>query len=586
MRDQGLVESIRSSLDIVQIIGEVVPLEKRGHNYFGCCPFHQEKTPSFSVSSEKQLFHCFGCKAGGDLFKFCTLYYKWEFPQAIEELARRAGIDYEKNSRSFETSKQAQLILEATCEFYENSLNSSEGEPAQNYLKRRKIPEEFWKSFRLGFHSGSYEGLAQYLDKKSLDRDIAAQLGLIGRSKNGGWIDRFRGRLIFSISDERGHIRGFGARSLGNEQPKYINSPNSPQFDKGRLLYGMHLALESLRKKDYLVVVEGYLDVIALHEYGIRNVVCPMGTALTREQIRLMKRWTHRVVCLFDGDEAGIKATQRNLQSFLEEGMEVKVACLPQAKDPEAFLHSDLPEAQKKKDLASVFKSAEFALDFLIRKSILVETDTIQRAKKLRVLFELLDRVPDPIERAMLKKDLAKKFDLPLDLNLGLEEASIESLQRPLARERSEAALSGSISYEREIIRFLILWGKMGNFNLTDLKPYLSFSSKWSKLLEDFIETGKTSQEISELQWLHQVDADLQSEIREWVLLEESVDQERLNEILLDLKKRLRTQYFKQHSSRLQSEIVAAEKLRDADRLRRLLTEKQDLARLMKTLED
>ncbi len=585
MKDLGVVESIRSALNIVQIIGEVVPLEKRGHNYFGCCPFHQEKTPSLSVSSEKQLFHCFGCKVGGDLFKFCTLYYKWDFPQALEELARRAGIHYEKTNRSFEVGKQAQQVLEAAAEFFEMNLNSPQGELAQIYLQTRKVPQELWKTFRIGFHPGTYDGLATYLDKKSLDRDIAAQLGLLGKSKQGLWIDRFRGRLIFSISDERGYIRGFGARSLGDEQPKYINSPNSPQFDKGRLLYGMHLALESLRKKDYLVVVEGYLDVIALYEYGIRNVVCPMGTALTRDQIRLMKRWTHRIVCLFDGDDAGIKATQRNLESFLEEGMEAKVACLSGAKDPEAFLHGELAEDQKKRELTKVFKSSVFALDFLIQKSILVESDSIQRAKKLRALFQLLDRVPDPIERAMLKKDLVTKFNLPPEV---LESSQSSGQTRPLAPAKPEIrpVEPGNMIYEREILRFLVLWGGIENFDLTDLKPYLSFSSKWSKLLEDFVEKGKTSREISELHWLDDLDANFQSEFREWVLQEESVDHNKLSEIFKDLKKRLRAQYFKQQSFRLQMEIVDAEKTGDTESLRRLLIEKQDLARLLKTLEE
>lgn len=584
MRDPGLLQSIRSAVDIVQIIGEVLKLEKRGHNYFGCCPFHQEKTPSFSVSPDKQLFHCFGCKVGGDVFKFVQLYYRWEFPLAVEELARRAGIPYEKSkSSSTQQWNESLKILEAACSFFEESLYSEAGKRAQEYLQSRNIPKSLWKTFRIGFHPGGYRSLVDFLESKSLSGDIASRLGLIGKGRHSEWQDRFRERLIFPIADERGKIRGFGARSLGGEQPKYINSPNSMLFDKSKLLYGMHLATDSIRRKDYIVIVEGYLDVLALHEYGVRNVVCPMGTALTREQVRQLKRWSQRIVCLFDADSAGIQATERNLENFLAEGLQAKVAFMPEAKDPDAFLHSSkLSEAQKRDELARIFKKAKLALDYLIEKKILSLQDPIQRAKQLRLLVELLDRVPDLLERSLLKKEIAKRFDLPMSLFEETQSPQVQAFQAPKPRKEKPEP---SNPWEREVLKFLVLWGKSRDFGLTDVVPYLSFPSKWSKLLNELIQLGMNSEEIARLEWLDNVDQSTQAEIREWVLKEEMVDTSKLQDIWNDLLKRLRTNYFKQQSLRLQSEIVEAESEGDVNKVKRLLSEKQDLAKMMMSFE-
>ena len=288
-----VVDSVRQAVDIVQVIGEVVPLKKSGGNHFGCCPFHHEKTPSFSVSASKQLFHCFGCKAGGDVFRFVQLYYRWDFKQALEELARKVGIQVEV-AKADPVWEEGFMILDVVSKYFEESLQSKNGEVFRQYLQSRKIPKDLWTSFRLGAHLGDVFEVAKLLEKKSLSRDIAVQLGLLGRSSKGEYIDRFQGRLMFPILDEKGRVRGFGGRTMGSDHPKYINSPKTRHFDKGRLFYGMHLACHSIAKKEYAVLVEGYLDVLALHEFGVTNAVGSMGTALTIDQIRLLKRWSPR----------------------------------------------------------------------------------------------------------------------------------------------------------------------------------------------------------------------------------------------------------------------------------------------------
>ena len=494
MTDHSTVEAIRSSLDIVQLISEVVPLQKRGQNFFGICPFHHEKSPSFSVNSQKQLFHCFGCKAGGDIFRFYQLYYRVDFLQALEDLAKKAGIEVKQQPFRNQKWEESLQLLEEVCRFYEEQLYSPKAKRFRDYLNQRKIPEKCWKDFRLGAHLGGARELTEFLQKKSLSRDIAVQLGILGRTKAGQFIDRFRARLIFSISDENGKIRGFGARALGNESPKYINSPASSLFDKKRLLYGMHLAIPELRRKEYIVLVEGYLDVIALHEFGVRNTVGSMGTALTQDQVRKLKRWSGRVISLYDADFAGVQATERNLEHFIAEGIEAKVLVLPEAKDPDAFLHSSkLSNEEKRKELKKIFKSAMPALDYLVQRKVLSQKDSIQKARALRELNDFLEKVPDPIERQVLKQDLAKRFSLPKELFQAQNPAKPAKLAQKGQRRKSK------VEWDRELLKFLVLFGKDQDFSLTEVLPYLSFSTKWSKLLKALINQGLNSSQITSL---------------------------------------------------------------------------------------
>lgn len=576
-----VVDNIRQNLDIVQVIGEVVPLKKSGGNFFGVCPFHSEKTPSFSVNPTKQFFHCFGCKAGGDVFKFVQLYYRWDFSQSLEELAKRAGVALEKTKNDPFWDEGFQ-VLDFAAKFFEDSLLSKIAEPFRDYLKIRKIPEKQQKDFRIGAHLGGSHLLSDELEKRALSRDTAVRLGLLGRTERGDYIDRFQGRLIFPILDERGRTRGFGARTLGDDHPKYINSPKTPHFDKGRLFYGMHLASSSIARKGYAVLVEGYLDVIALHEYGISNSLGSMGTALTLDQIRLLKRWSPRVISLYDADRAGLAATERNLGNFLREGIESKVVLLPGAKDPDSFLHdeSKTPE-ERKRVLATSFDESTLAVDYLIQNMVLTEKNAQLRGKKLRALVDILDHVPDEIERTVFKKDIAKRFELPENLLFAKAAVPGPEKMAPMGATSASPMTASNDRWEREILKFLVLYGELGDFALTEATSFLSSASKWGNLLLRLAEIGLKSAAIAQLKWLDEIEPDLQTVVREWVLEAKQEPIHQVSQMMWsDLLRGLKKSYVQRESERIQKDLVAAEKEQNSDRVRSLLTEKQSLVRM------
>ncbi|TVQ79286.1 MAG: DNA primase [Bradymonadales bacterium] len=574
------LEQIKSNLDIIQVIGEVVPLQKKGNNYFGCCPFHAEKTASFSVSGERQLFHCFGCKAGGDLFKFVQLYHRYDFRQAVEELAKRAGVSLSQSDRSGDWDESL-AILEKTAEFFEEQLWSSKAKAFQDYLKTRGIPKSVAKDFRLGAHLGGSQEVLSFLKRAQLSRDIASKLGIVGRKPPSDWSDRWRGRLIFPIADERGRIRGFGARSLGNEQPKYINSPASALFDKKKLLYGMSLASDLIRKRDYVILVEGYMDVIALHREGIRNAVGSMGTALTADQIRKLKRWTHRLLSLFDGDEAGLKATERSLDLYIREAVNAKVLILPGgAKDPDSFFESlRLKGEDRLKAWRQALKGAQPALDFLIQHRVLSETDSVLRAKRLRDLVELLDRSPDPLQRTALKREISSRFKIPWEM---LENRPPEAPFKPSGgfREQDHGRNAQEPPIYREALKFMILWGNDLELQATEILSFVEDQGPWSKLLRKLLAEGE---DISSLKWLETESEEMQAEVREWLIEERTKDsdQESLDFVWTQIRKRLKSEFIKREGMRLQTALESAEAANDVKTVKAILREKQDLVRLL-----
>jgi len=592
-----VVENVRQAVDIVQIISEVVPLKKRGRDYLGLCPFHGEKTPSFSVSQTKQVFYCFGCHAGGNVFNFVQKFYNWDFHQSLEELARKAGVKID-SFKSDPLWGEGMEILQVVGSFFADSLRSNEGQDFRDYLKNRRIPERMWEEFGLGAHLGHSHSVVELLESKKLSRDMGVQLGILGRSAGGEYFDRFRGRLIFPIIDEKQRIRGFGGRSLGDEQPKYLNSPKSPLFDKGRLFYGMHLAQNQVGKKGYAVLVEGYLDVMALHEFGVTNALGSMGTALTFEQIRILKRMSLRVISLYDADRAGLAATEKNLGNFLREGIESKVVLLPTGKDPDAFLHQEGKAAEElKSQLKAAFERSTLAIDFLLKNSVLVETSPMQRAKRLRDLVRILDEIPDELERTFIKKDLAKRFDLSESLFLQTQAAAPPARAMAGAERRSKVVpklgdnLAVDDRWEREILRFAVQNGEKTAFTLTDLIPYLSSASRWSLVIERLAELGKDSGAIAKVDWLADLDSlvledSQKAMVNSWVFEESpSMSSEELETHWRDLKSGLMKSFYTDQSRRLQDEIAHAELASDQNKVLKLLAEKRDVMMVLKSID-
>ncbi len=316
--EETIAEILRRA-DIAEVIGEHVALRKVGTGYQGLCPFHPDSKPSFHVNGVRQFFHCFGCGAGGNVFHFLMRLHHLTFPEAVRKIAARYGLALPEGESSPEEKRrkdQRDSLLEANdlaAKFFRRFLLGPEGEQARLYLDTRRISRETQEAFGIGLAPQGWRGLVDHLRRSAFPLSAAEDAGLVIRRKEGGHYDRFRGRLIFPIHDEGGRVIGFGGRALTDETPKYINSPDSAVFSKGKNLYGLNLARGAIRDLDSVVVVEGYTDLLALYQAGIRNVVATLGTALTSDHLHTLKRYTDSVIHVFDGDEAGERATVRAL---------------------------------------------------------------------------------------------------------------------------------------------------------------------------------------------------------------------------------------------------------------------------------
>ncbi len=345
---QSAKEEIKRTADIVELIGQYVQLKKAGQNHVGLCPFHSEKAPSFTVSPSKQIFHCFGCKKGGDIYGFWMEYHKVSFVQALRDLADRYHVTLPKRELTPSQKQKMELrellfkINGSAAEYYHHVLMKSEkGRPGSLYLDKRSISHEVILEFKLGYAPDEWDSLTRYLQGKKVEMEKAALAGLIMPKKDGGYYDRFRGRVIFPILNLRQQIVGFGGRVLDDSLPKYLNTSETPVFHKGELLYGLHASYPPIRESGRAVIVEGYTDVLALRRHGFNESVATLGTALTRDHIRKLKGYAKEAVVVFDADAAGKEAAIRSLPLFLNEGLSSKVMVLPEGDDPDSFINKN-----------------------------------------------------------------------------------------------------------------------------------------------------------------------------------------------------------------------------------------------------
>lgn len=335
-----VVQQIQDRLDIVEVVGGYVPLKRAGRHYKALCPFHPEKTPSFMVNPTKQIFHCFGCGEGGDAISFVMKFERLEFPEAIRVLAPRAGVEVPaaRGPAAPKPSETAALFqaLEFAAAFFQRTLASAGGAPAQAYLVSRGVSPASQQELRLGFAPERWDALLAAVEAAGLSPAVVERAGLaVAREGGSGFYDRFRGRVMFPVWDPKGKVIGFGGRVLDQSQPKYMNSPETEVYTKSRVLYGLHLAAPHIREQDEVAIVEGYLDFLIPYQLGVRHVVASMGTSLTPDQIHLLRRYTKRVIIVYDGDYAGELATLRGLDLLLVEGMQVRIAALPAGEDPD-----------------------------------------------------------------------------------------------------------------------------------------------------------------------------------------------------------------------------------------------------------
>ena len=344
-----IIEEVRSKNDIVDVVSQYVRLTKKGNSYFGLCPFHNEKTPSFSVTPGKQMYYCFGCGAGGNVFNFIMEYENYTFGEALKHLADRAGVELPKIEYSREVRQKAQEkaelleINKQAAQYFYYQLRTEKGQTGLDYLKNRGLSEETMRKFGLGYSDRAGGGLYRYLKAKGYPDDRLRESGLFNVDERHGMDDKFWNRVIFPIMDVNNRVIGFGGRVMGDAKPKYLNSPETKIFDKSRNLYGLNIA-RTTRKK-YLILCEGYMDVISMHQAGFTNAVASLGTALTSGHASLLKRYTQEVLLLYDSDEAGIRAALRGIPILREAGVNSRVVSLKPYKDPDEFIRNMGPEA-------------------------------------------------------------------------------------------------------------------------------------------------------------------------------------------------------------------------------------------------
>lgn len=474
------VEIIKDRLDIVDIIGEKVQLKKTGRSYKGLCPFHQEKTPSFVVFPDSQHFHCFGCGKSGDLFTYYELSENVEFREALTELAQRAGVEVESvrpqaAAAADPALAQSRDLNELAADLFSHVLlKTSAGQIGREYLATRGLDAETIERFRLGFAPNAWDYLLRQFSARGIDPRAMHEAGLLQERENdGGFYDRFRNRLIFPIRDREGTVVGFGARAMGDDQPKYLNSAQSSLFDKSRILYGLDLAKEAIRDEDRIVVVEGYMDVIAAHQFGHRNVVATMGTAVTESQIELVKRMTKRIVLALDADAAGQMAALRTIESIhtgldqTEEFVpdprtafriarridtEITVAEMPVGKDPDELIRTS-PEIWDE-----VIESARPYAEFLIAKVTegVDITDPAAKRHSIDRLAPVLQLVPDEVTRSHYAQLVARKLDLPFrDVQARLQRNLHSTSNRPIRPVR-EQERNSTLQIEDHLLALLL----------------------------------------------------------------------------------------------------------------------------------
>ena len=413
---ESKIEEIRSSASIVDIISDYVQLRKRGKNFIGLCPFHSEKTPSFTVSEEKQIFHCFGCHTGGNVFKFLMEYQKISFVEAVQELAEKLGINLEYNEEiGTEKQSEQELLYEINTTvaryFSDNLLKSDRGETARKYFENRKIKIQTMRSFGLGFALSERDDLVNFLNEKKIDIERSLNLGLISSYEDGRLYDKFSGRIIFPIFSPNGRVIAFAGRVLEAEKKaaKYLNSPESLIYIKGRILYGLSHAKDEIRKLDKAIIVEGYMDLISLFQNGIKNVVAVSGTALTDEQVQLLSRYTKNVVLLFDADSAGIKASMRSIEILLKRNMDIKIASVPAGEDPDSFVNK-----YGKERFDEIILDSQNFLEYqsAYYESLGMFKEPARMAEAIRELVKPVALINDELKRTLLIKTIASNFNL------------------------------------------------------------------------------------------------------------------------------------------------------------------------------
>lgn len=578
---ENILEQIQSRSDIVEVISRYIPLQKAGRNYRAPCPFHHEKTPSFIVSPDKQIYHCFGCGAGGNVFSFVMKYENLEFPEAVEMLGEKAGIRIPRsgtqNKELSSLAIQLYKINELAVSFFQETLVRNQA--ARDYLASRGISEETVKKFKIGYAPDSWDNLLNFFKKKNIDGAILEKAGLVISNEKGGYYDRFRKRVIFPIFDLKDRVLGFGGRVLDSSLPKYMNSPETYIYSKGRHLYGLNFSRDSIKKQGYALIVEGYLDFIIPYQALAKNIIATLGTALTIDQVKLLKRFANTVIMVYDPDEAGEAASLRNMDMFIGEGVNVYITELPSGFDPDNYIRKFGTD-----DFIKLTKSSKNLFDYKLSK-LSARFDIRSAHGKASIAGEMLPTI-SRIENAVLRSNLIKK----LAEKLSVDEESIRTELKKVKPDYSVRAYNvtpveakkDAKSAEKMVLALLL----EGDTFVRRAKGSLSLDEFKDSLVRDVIKAiydlSGEEKNITAVRLMNHFDnnedaADLISEV---VNLSETLkDKEKiLSDCILKIKKDV----VKDRLSRLQDEIRAAHDSNNESLVTKLVGEYSELLKVNK----
>ncbi len=589
------VEQIKARLDVVDVIGEFVRLKQSGANWKGLCPFHGEKSPSFMVHKGKQIWHCFGCSEGGDIFSFIQKIEKVDFPEALEILARKAGVEIVRHSPA-ETNQRLKLfkILNLASEFYQQELKKSSSVKAQEYIKARQINDESLATFSVGYAPVEWDKLINFLRKLSFSLEEIIAAGLALKSNRGpGAYDRFRDRLIFPINDSQGRVVGFGGRTLQADakEAKYINSPQGLIYNKSLILYNLDRAKEFIKEAGFLVLVEGYMDVVGSWQAGVKNVAATSGTALTRDQITLLKRYTNDIRLAFDADLAGQSAADRGIDLALQAELEVKIIKLPFGKDPDECAKKD--PAAYQKAVAEAVPIGDYVM-----ATVLTQVDGSTREGKkeaARRLLIAIAKLPDPVERDYYLKKIASELEID-ERSLRERFAGLNTTTNQNASGNQSVGALQPIADKHEILskRFLglILKSyslKAGNEAFNTVTPemiaptqqelYTLFTLFYNERHRLDLDELK-SELINRAELLNNLESIFLQTEDEWGELEDVVLEAELSAAARSLKQH----YFALELRRLSAGIASAEKIGNNAELNELLSRFAEISRQVSLL--
>lgn len=605
--DQIFIDDLRDRADLIRIIEPYAPLKKKGANWMACCPFHQEKTPSFSVNPQKGFYKCFGCGKGGNAFTFLMEMEGLNFPEAVQRVAEMSGVQLPEpvDDKQFQQSKQrreekkqlSDQIIELNriaLEFWEAELQgkSKKAKEAREYLESRGIDDETQKAFHIGYAPDSWSALLEHLKEKGADEKLIEQSGLVSVNEEKERVfDRFRGRIMFPVLDVNGNPVAFGARAMGDDQPKYLNSPETPAYVKGRNLYGLFQAKEALRQKKFAILVEGYLDLIALVQHGIRNVVASLGTALTPEQSRLLGRFTKKVVVNYDGDSAGIAAARKSIDVLLPDDFEIKVLILPDGKDPDDFVR-EFGAAAYNEVRGGAIAYLQFALVSAMTGRSLMNPK--EKADAIEEVLPVLTLIKNPIQKRESFDQAMSYFRIP---HGELQDRLWRTIKQgqasgagEVAKQVRRAAGAKMTIAERKLLEYLVYDPELQDriFPILEESDYehLATASVFRALME--LRDKNIPVTFESLNALVGDDEVVQDFVPVLLMTEPRRDRgEAIDDVLVkaeDSVLSLRRMAVESRIEEVSHELIAAEHARDAARIDQLVAEHLELSKMKQHL--